>query len=185
MAGLAAIPEADLDSIHVIHWERDIIWDELDSNDESSQLRDDAQNGAAVGAEEEDWDDLDRALNMDDDLPRVKQAARQLPMPVLESLPQRPVKGAHFLKPAIMPMLSMSPSCVSIQRPETNVLLQLLSFYSLRHSCINTTSCHVLTTLLSILQHFWSHLSVQLHSSVLVQAPQWQSQAARTLKCYA
>ena len=97
MAGLAAIPEADLDSIHMIHWEQDIIWDELDSPDESSQLRDDAQNGAVVGAEEEEWDDLDRALNMDDDLPKVKQAGRQLPMPVLESLPQRPVQGAHFL----------------------------------------------------------------------------------------
>ena len=94
LAGLAAIPDADLDSIHVIQWERDIIWDDSDDTNESSvKLRDDAQNGAATGIEEDEWDDLDRALDMGDDSPRAKHSRHQLPMPTLDPLPQKPAKG--------------------------------------------------------------------------------------------
>ncbi len=94
LAGLAAIPDADLDSIHVIQWERYIIWDDADDLDESSvKLRDDAQNGAATGIEEDEWDDLDRALEMGNDSPRAKHSRHQLPMPTLEPLPQKPAKG--------------------------------------------------------------------------------------------
>ena len=94
MVELTHIPEADLDSVHMIQWERNIIWDESDDPDDpAAMLRDDAQNGAAVPAEEHEWDDLNRALNMEMDSPRVKCIEQQLPMPFLEALPQRPAKG--------------------------------------------------------------------------------------------
>ena len=78
----------------MIQWERDIIWDDSDDPNESSvKLRDDAQNGAAIGIEEDKWDDLDTALDMGDDSPRAKHSRHQLPMPTLEPLPQKPAKG--------------------------------------------------------------------------------------------
>ncbi len=94
LAGLTIIPEADLESIHVIRWEQDIIWDDPDGpDDHAAQLRDDAQNGAAVRAEDDEWDDLDKALYMDMDSPREKQDRIKLPVPILETLPQRPARG--------------------------------------------------------------------------------------------
>ena len=86
-AGFHEIPDADLDSIHVIQWERDIIWDDpSDSDDPVVELRGDSQNGATAYPAD-DWDDLDRALEMDLDPPRAKSGAWQRPMPVLEPLP--------------------------------------------------------------------------------------------------
>ena len=91
---MVAIPEADLDPVHLIQWERDIFWEDADdSSDAPTSLRDDAQNGAAGAAEQDDWDDLDRALNMDLDSPKAQQPEGHLPMPLLEPLPQRPKKG--------------------------------------------------------------------------------------------
>ena len=85
------VPEADLDSIHVIQWERDIIWDDPDDSSTAAELRSDAQNGAAAQAD--DWDDLDRALEMDLDPPRSGSKPWQRPTPVLEPLPCRPPLG--------------------------------------------------------------------------------------------
>ena len=45
------VPEADLDSIHVIQWERDIIWDDPNDSSTAAELRSDAQNGAAAQAD--------------------------------------------------------------------------------------------------------------------------------------
>lgn len=88
------IPDADLDSIHVIQWERDIIWDDPDdSDDHAGELRGDSQNGAAAAHQADDWDDLDRALEMDLEPPRAVSRAWQQPSPVLEPLPRRPAAG--------------------------------------------------------------------------------------------
>ncbi|KAL0025336.1 hypothetical protein WJX79_008358 [Trebouxia sp. C0005] len=117
--GLAAIPDADLDLIHVIQWERDIIWDDSDDPSESSvRLRDDAQNGAATGIEEDEWDDLDRALDMGSDSPRAKHSRHQLPMSTLEPLPQKPAKGSHAsVTTSIHPqMLRLNELAVSNQQ---------------------------------------------------------------------
>ncbi|KAA6420012.1 MAG: transcription initiation factor subunit TAF1 [Trebouxia sp. A1-2] len=117
--GLAAIPDADLDLIHVIQWERDIMWDDSDDPSESSvRLRDDAQNGAATGIEEDEWDDLDRALDMGSDSPRAKHSRHQLPMSTLEPLPQKPAKGSHAsVTTSIHPqMLRLNELAVSNQQ---------------------------------------------------------------------
>lgn len=90
-ADLCEVPDADLDSLHVIQWERDIIWDDPDDSDSATEPRGDAQNGAAAPAD--DWDDLDRALEMDVDPPRGIAKAWQRPLPVLEPLPCRPARG--------------------------------------------------------------------------------------------
>lgn len=91
------IPEADLDPVHIIQWEHDIIWDDPDDLDEpASELRGDAQNGAAGPREEDDWDDLDRALEMDVDQSRAQSAAWQRPVPFLEALPHRKVARTSF-----------------------------------------------------------------------------------------
>lgn len=88
------IPDADLDSNHVIQWERDIIWDDPDDpGDHTGQLRGDSQNGAAAAHHGDDWDDLDRALEMDLDPPTAVSRAWQQPSPVLEPLPKRPAAG--------------------------------------------------------------------------------------------
>ena len=88
---LHEVPEADLDSLHVIQWERDIIWDDPDDSHTAAELRSDAQNGAA--AQPDDWDDLDRALEMDLEPPRSLSKPWQRPTPVLEPLPCRPPLG--------------------------------------------------------------------------------------------
>lgn len=85
------IPDADLDSIHVIQWERDIIWD--DPDDHTGQLRGDSQNGAVAAHHGDEWDDLDWALEMDLDPPTAVSRAWQQPSPVLEPLPKRPAAG--------------------------------------------------------------------------------------------
>ena len=115
-AAMVAIPEADLDPVHMIQWERDIFWDDADdSNDAPTSLRGDAQNGAAGAVDQDDWDDLDRALNMDLDSPKAQRHggqlhAGQLQMPLLEPLPQRPKQGTviiitciRYFCPSFMP----------------------------------------------------------------------------------
>ena len=94
---LIPIPEADLESAHVIQWEQDITWDDPDDLDDSTQdaaqLRGNAQNGAAAAADESQWDDLDIVLDMALDSPKSNRTQQQLPMPLLEPLPSRPKKG--------------------------------------------------------------------------------------------
>lgn len=85
------VPDADLDSIHMIQWEREIIWDDPNDSDSAAEPRGDAQNGAAVQAD--DWDDLDRALEMGMEPLGAMSKAWQRPTPVLEPLPRRPQSG--------------------------------------------------------------------------------------------
>lgn len=86
------IPETDLDSIHTIQWERDIIWDDPDeSHDAVAELRSNRQGGNTPG-HEGSWDDLDQALEMDLDPLSAKTYVWQRPVPVLEPLPNH--KGA-------------------------------------------------------------------------------------------
>ena len=93
------IPNADLDSIHVIQWERDIIWDDPDdSHDHPGELRGDSQNGAAAACQTDDWDDLDRALEMDLDPSRAVSRVWQQSSPVLEALPTRPAAGRSCVR---------------------------------------------------------------------------------------
>ena len=98
---LTEIPETDVDSIHVIQWERDIVWgDSDDCEAPAAKLRGDSQNGATGQADADDWDDLDRALEMDVDFPMKRRDERYMPAPLLEPLPQRPVTGTWCFSPA-------------------------------------------------------------------------------------
>ena len=94
---LIPIPEADLEPAHVIQWEQDITWDDPDDLDNSTQdgtqLRGNAQNGAAAAADENQWDDLDAVLDMVLDSPKSNRTRQHLSMPLLEPLPSRPKKG--------------------------------------------------------------------------------------------
>lgn len=116
-ANFREIPAADLDCIHVIQWERDIIWDDPDDpGDHMGQLRGDSQNGAAAAHHADDWDDLDRALEMDLDPSTTVLTAWEQPSPVLEPLPKRPAAGwsADSLLPLQQVIMS---SNLSLLRP--------------------------------------------------------------------
>lgn len=92
------IPDADLDSIHVIQWEQDIVWDDLDdSDDHAGKLCNDSQNSAAAAHRGDEWDDLDRALEMELDPPKAVSGTWQQPSPVLEPLPKHPAAGQSCL----------------------------------------------------------------------------------------
>lgn len=103
------VPDADLDSIHMIQWEREIIWDDPNDSDSVAEQRGDAQNGAAAQAD--DWDDLDRALEMDMDPPRAMSKAWQQPTPVLEPLPRRPRSGGCSSSPCESSLHNQQAGC--------------------------------------------------------------------------
>ena len=82
------IPQTDMDSIHMIEWERDIVWADSDDADGS-------QNGAAAPAMIHDWDDLDQALGVELPPSGLKSRPWQRPVPALEPLPKRADTGAY------------------------------------------------------------------------------------------
>ena len=87
------IPETDLDSIHTISWERDIIWADPDElHDPVAELNSHRQKGNDGPGQEDDWD-LDQALGMDLDPPSAKSHVCQRPVPFLEPLPHHKDTG--------------------------------------------------------------------------------------------
>lgn len=80
---LDPIPNTEFDLVHIVPWERDIIWDQQDESEDQPQA-----------VEDNEWADFDKELGFDDTPMQQKSRTQQLTsVPVLEPLPSRPATG--------------------------------------------------------------------------------------------